>query len=157
MPKSAKRLLDWAKQNPGRFTYPQPPDFIGATFLKQVLVELVADRSVLQKPVDEATFERVTAPVFAYLDAAQPAAVARRARPIPQNYPAMKQLLADGEVDITFAFNPSEASSAIAAGELPDTVRSFIFPGGTLGQHAFRGHPLQCRRQGRRTWCWRIS
>ena len=27
MPKSAKDLLDWAKKNPGRFTYPQPPDF----------------------------------------------------------------------------------------------------------------------------------
>ena len=44
MPKSAERLLAWAKENPGRFTYPQPPDFIGSSFLKQVLIELVADR-----------------------------------------------------------------------------------------------------------------
>ena len=140
MPKSARELLAWAKKNPGRFTYPQPPDFIGSSFLKQVASELVADRSVLQKPVDEASFEKVTAPVFAYLDELSPL-LWRGGKAYPQNYPAMKQLLADGEVDIIFAFNPSEASSAIAAGELPDTVRSFIFPGGTLANTHFVAIP----------------
>jgi putative thiamine transport system substrate-binding protein len=53
----------------------------------------------------------------------------------------MKQLLADSEVDIIFAFNPSEASSAIANGELPDTVRSFTFPGGTLANTHFVAIP----------------
>ena len=140
MPKSARELLAWAKKNPGRFTYPQPPDFIGSSFLKQVTSELVADRAVLQKPVDEPSFENVTAPVFAYLDELNPL-LWRGGKAYPQNYPAMKQLLADGEVDIIFAFNPSEASSAIAAGELPDTVRSFIFPGGTLANTHFVAIP----------------
>ena len=44
MPKSAADLLAWAKENPGRFTYPQPPDFVGTSFLKQVLTEVVADQ-----------------------------------------------------------------------------------------------------------------
>jgi putative thiamine transport system substrate-binding protein len=65
----------------------------------------------------------------------------RGGKAFPQNYPAMKQLLADSEVDIIFAFNPSEASSAIAAGELPDTVRSFTFPGGTLANTHFVAIP----------------
>jgi putative thiamine transport system substrate-binding protein len=136
LPKSAKDLLAWAKQNPGRFTYPQPPDFIGSSFLKQVLSELVADRSVLLKPVNEASFEKTVAPLFSYLDELNPL-LWRGGKAFPQNYPAMKQLLADNEVDIIFAFNPSEASSAIANGELPDTVRSFTFPGGTLANTHF--------------------
>lgn len=140
LPKSARDLLEWAKKNPGRFSYPQPPDFVGSSFLKQVLAELVADRSVLQKSVDEASFERVTAPLFAYLDELNPL-LWRGGKAFPQNYPAMKQLLADGEVDIIFAFNPSEASSAIAAGELPDTVRSFTFPAGTLANTHFVAIP----------------
>ena len=141
MPKSAKELLAWAHKNPGRFTYPQPPDFVGSSFLKQVLAELVTDRSVLAKPVDEATFATVTAPLFAYLDELNPL-LWRGGKSFPQNYPAMKQLLADNEVDIIFAFNPSEASSAIAAGELPDTVRSFTFPGGTLSNTHFVAIPF---------------
>ncbi|WP_412177168.1 ABC transporter substrate-binding protein [Mesorhizobium sp. ZC-5] len=140
LPKSAGDLLEWAKKNPGRFSYPQPPDFVGSSFLKQVLSELVADRSVLQKPVDEASFEQVAAPLFAYLDELNPL-LWRGGKAFPQNYPAMKQLLADGEVDIIFAFNPSEASSAIANGELPDTVRSFTFPAGTLANTHFVAIP----------------
>ena len=78
--------------------------------------------------------------MFAYLDELSPL-LWRGGKAYPQNYPAMKQLLADGEVDIIFAFNPSEASSAIAAGELPDTVRSFTFPGGTLANTHFVAIP----------------
>ena len=140
MPKSAAELLGWARKNPGRFTYPQPPDFVGSSFLKQVASEFVVDRSLLMKPVDEATFVTSTAPVFAYLDELNPL-LWRGGKAYPQNYPAMKQLLADDEADIIFAFNPSEASAAIAAGELPDTVRSFTFPGGTLSNAHFVAIP----------------
>ena len=141
MPRSSADLLVWAKAHPGRFTYPQPPDFIGSSFLKQVLSETISDRALLLKPVDEASFEEVTKPLFAYLDELNPV-LWRSGKAFAQNYPAMKQLLADSEVDIIFAFNPSEASSAIAAGELPDTVRSFTFPGGTLGNTHFVGIPF---------------
>ena len=140
MPGSAMELLAWAKKNPGRFSYPQPPDFIGSSFLKQVLTELVADHEILLEPIDEADFEEVTAPLFAWLDAINPL-LWRGGKSFPQNYSAMKQLLADNEVDIIFAFNPSEASSAIAAGELPDTVRSFTFPEGTLSNTHFVAIP----------------
>lgn len=140
MPKSARELLEWAKANPGRFSYPQPPDFVGSSFLKQVLVELAGDRSVLLKPVGEASFEAVTAPLFAYLDALNPL-MWRGGKAYPKNYPAMKQLLADNELDIIFAFNPAEASSAIANGELPESVRSFTFTGGTLANTHFVAIP----------------
>ncbi|MBO0663348.1 ABC transporter substrate-binding protein [Jiella sp. MQZ9-1] len=140
MPKSADALLAWTKQHPGQFSYPAPPDFIGSSFLKQVLLETVADPSVLQKPVDVANFETVTKPLWDWLDAVQPV-LWRQGRDHPKSYPAMKQLLADGELGIIFAFNPAEASSAIEAGELPDTVRSFVFPNGTLGNTHFVAIP----------------
>jgi putative thiamine transport system substrate-binding protein len=140
LPRNADGLLAWAQANPGRFAYPQPPDFIGTTFLKQVLLEKVEDHAVLRAPVDEDTFAEVSAPLFDYLDALHEVAW-RSGRAFPQNYPAMKQLLADGELDIIFAFNPAEASSAIANGELPDTVRSFTFSGGTLANTHFLAIP----------------
>lgn len=140
LPDSAVELLEWAKANPGRFSYPAPPDFIGSSFLKQVLSEVVDDPEKLQAPVDEATFEADVAPLFAYLDELHPVAW-RSGQAFPQNYPDMKQKLADGELDIVFAFNPAEASAAIAAGELPDTVRSFTFSGGTLGNTHFVAIP----------------
>lgn len=136
LPDSAEDLLAWAKANPGRFSYPAPPDFIGSSFLKQALYELTPDKEKLYRPVDDATFETDVEPLFAYLDKLTPL-LWREGRAYPKNYPEMKQKLADGELDIIFAFNPSEASSAIAAGELPDTIRSFTFSGGTLANTHF--------------------
>jgi putative thiamine transport system substrate-binding protein len=140
MPENTAELLEWAKANPGRFSYPAPPDFMGTTFLKQVLIETIDDPAKLQQPVDDATFEQDVAPLFAYLDELHQVAW-RSGAAFPENYPDMKQKLADGELDIIFAFNPGEASAAIAAGELPETVRSFTFPGGTLGNTHFVAIP----------------
>jgi putative thiamine transport system substrate-binding protein len=140
-PRSAAALGDWVSENPGRFTYPQPPDFIGTTFLKQLLVELAPDRAVLRSAATDASFEAATAPLFAWLDAAHPN-LWRDGRAFPRDYGSLRRLLADGEIDIAFAFNPADASSAIANGELPDTVRSFVFAGGTLGNTHFLAIPF---------------
>ena len=140
LPDNTQDLLAFAQAHPGRFSYPQPPDFTGSSFLKQVLSERIDDPSKLQKPVDEATFDRDVAPLFAYLDQLHPL-LWRKGKAFPQNYPDMKQKLADGELDIIFAFNPAEASAGIAAGELPGSVRSFVFSKGTLGNTHFVAIP----------------
>jgi putative thiamine transport system substrate-binding protein len=140
LPDSADELLEWAKANPGRFSYPQPPDFIGSSFLKQVLSEKVSDPAALLRETDAGTFAEVSKPLFDYLDELHPH-LWRSAKAFPKDYPSMSQLLADGELDITFAFNPAEASSAIANDLLPDTVRSFTFSGGTLSNTHFVAIP----------------
>ncbi len=140
MPDSFVELVEWTEKNPGRFTYPSPPDFIGSSFLKQALTESVTDPSVLLKPVVETEFETVTAPLFANLDRMHKN-LWRGGNTFPKNKEALRQLLADNEVDIAFAFSPAEASNAIANNELPDTVRSFVFSGGTLGNTHFVAIP----------------
>jgi len=140
-PASAASLGRWISENPGRFTYPQPPDFSGTTFLKQLLVELTPNPAALQAPATDENFPAAVAPLFAWLDAAHPN-FWRSARAFPRDYGGLRQLLADGEIDIAFAFNPADASSAIANGELPDTVRSFVFPAGTLGNTHFVAIPF---------------
>ena len=140
-PTSAAALGEWIARNPGRFTYPQPPDFSGTTFLKQLLLELAPDPAVLAGPATDANFSQATAPLFAWLDAAKPD-LWRSGRAYPRDYGSMRKLLADDEVDIAFAFNPSDASSAIENGELPDTVRSFVFNAGTLGNTHFVAIPF---------------
>lgn len=140
MPDSFAELVTWTVKNPGRFTYPSPPDFVGSSFLKQALIETVADKEVLQKPVDETSFEKTVEPFFAALDIMHKN-LWRSGATFPKNKEAHRQLLADNEVDIAFAFSPAEASNAIANNELPDTVRSFVFSGGTLGNTHFVAIP----------------
>jgi putative thiamine transport system substrate-binding protein len=140
-PTSASVLADWIAKNPGRFTYPQPPDFTGTTFLKQLLVDLAPDPLVLQTAATEESFKTAAAPLFAWLDAAHPN-LWRGGRAFPRDTGSLRRLLADDEIDIAFAFNPGDASSAIENGELPDTVRSFVFKDGTLGNTHFVAIPF---------------
>lgn len=133
-------LLDWAQANPGRFTYPQPPDFLGTTFLKQALYGVLDDPSILLQPVDEAGYDDIVAPLWAYLDALTPN-LWRQGRAYPQTGPRQIQLLADGEISLAISFSPGEASAAIANGQLPDTVRTFVPAGGTIGNASFVAIP----------------
>ena len=138
--RSMQAIADWASANPGRFTYPQPPDFLGTTFLKQALVELVDDPSVLAAPVDQADYDAVTAPLWAWLDALTPH-LWRQGRAYPATGPMQLQLIADNEVDLAISFSPGEASAAIANGQLPDSVRTFVLDGGTIGNASFVAIP----------------
>lgn len=141
VPDTMLEFLDWTQANPGRFTYPQPPDFLGTTFLKQALLELVTDRDPLYAPVEEADYEAVTAPLWEYIAALTPG-LWREGKAYPQNGPAQRQLMADGEIDMAISFSPGEASAAIANFELPDTVRSMVLEGGTIGNASFLAIPF---------------
>ena len=140
-PKSADALADYIAANPGRFTFPQPPDFIGMSFLKQILIELSNADPALYQPVNDADFAAVTAPLWRWLDAAKPN-LWRSGKAYPANYPVLRQLLGDGDIDIAIAFNPADASAAIARGELPDSVRTYIHDGGTLANVHFLAIPF---------------
>ncbi len=142
-----RRIADfpmWAAGRPGRFTYPQPPDFLGSTFLKQALTALAPDRAALSRPVDESDFAAATAPLWDWLDALHPH-LWRGGRLFPASGPAARQLLADGEIDIALSFQPGEASSQIAQGLLPDSVRTYVLDGGTIGNTHFVAIPFNAR------------
>jgi len=140
-PTTSDALLAWAEENRGRFTYPLPPSFLGTTFLKQILIERAADESALYQPVSEADFAAVSRPLWDYLDRLHPA-LWGQARSFPKNAGGMRRLMSDGEVDIAFAFSQSEASAGIESGELPETVRNYVFDGGTIGNVSFVAIPF---------------
>jgi len=139
-PRDMAALLDWARANPGRFAYPQPPDFLGSTFLKQALYGLIDDPAPLLRPVEAADYAAVTQPLWDWLDALTPH-LWRSGAAYPQNGPRLRQLMADGEIDLAFAFGAGEASAAIANFELPPTVRSYSPAGGGVGNASFVAIP----------------
>lgn len=138
-PGDPQALLDWITTNPGRFSYPQPPSFLGTAFLKQMLVNLADDVERLQKPIGE-DFDAVTAPLWAWLDRAH-AHMWRKGRLFPQSGPAQRELLAGGELDWMMSYNPSEASRAIRQGELQPTIGGLYLSGGVLANSHFVAIP----------------
>lgn len=140
-PQSLADLQKYIHENPGRFTYAAPPNFIGTTFLKQVLLGLIEDRGVLAQPVSESDFDAVTAPLWAWLEDVKPD-LWRSGQIYAADTTELKILLADREIDIATTFNPGEASSAIVEGILPETVRSFVLDYGSIGNAHFVAIPF---------------
>ncbi len=140
-PRSLDALLSFAKANPGRLTYPRPPNFHGTTFLKQLLLDLNTERSALYRPVTPAAFTQATAPLWRTLDALHPQ-LWRAGRQFPLNAEAMRQMLADGELLLALTFNPNDAANEIAAKRLPASIVSYQFESGTIGNTHFVAIPV---------------
>lgn len=135
-PQDARALLAWAKQQPGRFTYPKPPQFHGTTFVKQVLLETAPERKPLYAPHSAEAFAALTQPLWRALDELHPH-LWRQGRQFPANNRAMRQMLADGELLISLTFNPNEAANGIAEKTLPPSIVSWQPAAGSIGNTHF--------------------
>lgn len=147
-PATMAGFVDWAAANPGRFTHPDPSNFMGATFLKQALIELAPDAAALQQTATDATFAATTAPLWAWYDALRPN-LWRGGAAFPENESVQQQLLNDGEIDMAMSFDPASTAAAIARGLLPETVRVFVPEGGSIGNVSFVAIPYNAaNREG---------
>ncbi|MFK7887819.1 MAG: ABC transporter substrate-binding protein [Gammaproteobacteria bacterium] len=140
VPRTPEALLIAIEQTPGRFSYPQPPAFVGTAFLKQMLVALVTDPARLQQPVAE-DFAAVTQPLWTWLDRAH-VSMWRRGRLFPRSGPAQRDLVALGELDWMLSYNPSEASRAMGQGELHGSMRGVQLRDGALANSHFVAIPF---------------
>ena len=106
-------LLAWAMENPGRFTYPAPPDFTGTSFVKQL---------VIAKGEEQA---------FDYLAELKPLMWSEGDR-FPGSEAELNELFANGEVDLAMSFNPNFISTAVEKGQFPESTRPLLLEGGAL-------------------------
>ncbi|HEY0204574.1 MAG TPA: ABC transporter substrate-binding protein, partial [Acetobacteraceae bacterium] len=139
-PRTMRAMAEWAAANRGRLAHPTARNFLGATFLKQALHELAPDPAVLQQPATDAGFAVAAAPLWAWYDALRPN-LWHGGRQFPENGPATRNLLNDGEIDLMVSFNPAEAATGIAAGLLPPSARAYVLDGGTIGNASFVAIP----------------
>jgi putative thiamine transport system substrate-binding protein len=140
-PQNTAELLAFARANPGRVSYPRPPDFHGTTFLKQLLLDLNSQREAFYKPVTPEAFAQASAPLWAYLDSLHPQ-LWRAGKQFVSNAAAMRQMLADGELRWALTFNPNDAANEIAAGRMQASISSYQFAGGTIGNTHFVAIPV---------------
>lgn len=143
-PMSMMELVDLARDEPGRITYPAPPDFHGTTFVKQALVETIADRSLLPLAIEKAEFTEATQPLFEYLDSLHPH-LWRAGKQFPPTQAQVTQMLSDGELLLGLTFNPNEPANLVASGTLPATTIAWQNRGGSIGNTHFVAIPINAR------------
>jgi putative spermidine/putrescine transport system substrate-binding protein len=140
-PASIPELISWIKANPGRFTYPAPPDFTGSVFLRHLLYHFGGGSENFQKGFDEDLYRRAADGALALLRELRPW-LWRRGETYPANPRELDRLFVNREIDLTMSYGPAFASERIARGEYPSTVRTFVFNTGTIGNYNYLAIPF---------------
>ncbi|WP_299503488.1 ABC transporter substrate-binding protein [uncultured Roseobacter sp.] len=131
-PRSIGELIDWVQENPGRFTYPAPPDFNGSVFVRHVFYHAAGGVDSLLGDFDQARFDEVAAKTWDILNAMEPY-LWREGKTYPASISAMEQLYANSEVDLTFNYEPSGVGLNIENGVFPPTTQGYGLTDGTIG------------------------
>ncbi|UOM32815.1 ABC transporter substrate-binding protein [Acuticoccus sp. I52.16.1] len=145
-PRSLDELIAFAEANPGRFTYPQPPNFTGTTFLKQLLLDLVPDREILYAPAGDGAETLVRDTLIPVLQRLHPN-LWRKGAAFPAGVAEVRRLYADGELLLALTGNPSDAVAGVNDGLLPPESRVAAFAGGSIGNVHFVAIPFNAADQ----------
>ncbi len=150
-PSTLHELLHWSMQNPGRFTYSKPPDFLGLSFLKYALIILnqQQDPDVFAKLYQPPTAEskrQLISPLWEFLDQLHPH-LWRQGRYFVSDGASIRRLVGDSELQLGFTFSASDIPGAVERFGLPPSIRSFAMKDGSLSNVHFVTIPVNAKHK----------
>ncbi len=134
-PRTFEALAEWAAANPGLFTYPAIPDFVGSVFVRHLFYWAAGGPEPFLGEFDQAVFDQYAPMVWEYLNALEPN-LWRAGETYPEAS-VLTDLLANQEVAFNMDYNPGRAASNINEGIYPETIRTFVFDTGTISNNNF--------------------
>ena len=117
------------KANPGKFTYPAPPDFTGYAFVLTVCYDVLGGPDKYLVEFDQELMDTDWQACWDLLNEIEP--YLWREGQYPETLADLDNEYANSGVYMTMHWNPAKSSSLIEDGTFPDTTRTFVFDGGT--------------------------
>ncbi len=144
-PQTLPQLLHWSQVNPGRFTYPKPPDFLAMSFLKYALIVLNdaqpdSIKQRLYRPASPQAEAALLPVLWQFLDRLHPN-LWRKGQHFVSSGMALPRLVGDGELSLAFTFSAAEVPAAIGRFDLPSSARSYKMQDGSLSNIHFIAIP----------------
>ena len=146
-PRDMDELRAFTEKNPGRFSYPAPPDFTGNAFVEPAFYGLTGGFEPYQGGFDEAAFGDASPKLYDYMNGIEPD-LWRGGETYPETSAALDELYANGEVDLTMSYNPYSAARQVEKGIFPDATRTYLLDGGTLSNTNYVAIPFNGPNKG---------
>jgi len=144
IPKSAVATLDgfiaWAKANPGKFTYPAPPDFNGSMTVRRLFYHANGGYSNFLGAYNAATFTPAMAKAATFLNDLKPA-LWRKGATYPANIGDLEKLYANGEISAYFNYGALASFANVKTGLFPTSTRVAAFKEGMIGNISYVAVP----------------
>ncbi len=141
VPDSYSKLSEWVKRNPGKFTYPQPPDFTASAFIRQVFYASTGGHKQYEGVFNKSLFDKNKTAWLKYLSDITPY-LWNKGKNYPKDSAALVTLFTRGEVLINMTYNQAEAQNRILAGRYPSTVKTFVMKEGSIYNTHFTAIPF---------------
>ena len=130
-PAGVSEFPAWIRANPGRFSYPAPPDFTGSAFIRHVFYFVAGGYEDLLGPFNQAVYDDVAEKTWVLLNELEPY-LWRSGRTYPESLTQQQQLFANLEIDFDMSYNPGSAANLVSQGRYPESTRTFVFDDGTI-------------------------
>lgn len=137
---SVSSLFDWAKRNPGRFTYPAPPDFTGSMAVRTILYDTIGGPGTLAGAFDDAAYQPAAQKLWPRLAELEPS-LWRGGTTYPQSQQAVEKLYSDGEISAYFTYGPGAVGAQVAKGLYPASTRQAVPSAGNIANSSFVAIP----------------
>jgi len=135
-PENIGELFEWVKENPGKFTYPALPDFTGSVFVRHVFYYVAGGYERLMGPFNEEVYNEIAPQVWDLLNEIEPY-LWREGETYPESSTQCQNLLGNGEITFNIYYGPDGAATNIDKGAYPETVKTFLFKDGMIGNINF--------------------
>lgn len=134
---SAKGLLRFCQSHPGEFTYEALPGFTGSAFVRNIIHEVLSEEdyaqlAALDKGASKEDVQKLIQPALDFLLELKPY-LWEKGESYPANGAQMDTMFIDGQILVQMSYDPYRVSAMIKQELYPDSVRSFVFDKGTVG------------------------
>jgi putative spermidine/putrescine transport system substrate-binding protein len=140
-PDTVAALKQWIMDNPGQFTYPQPPDFTGSAFIRHILYAVTGGHDQYMAGWDPDLYKKNAPLLWEWLNDIQPF-LWQKGNTYPRDSAVLDTLFARGEVALGMSYHPPHAQNMIIEGSYPDTVRTFVLKDGSIFNTHFTAIPF---------------
>lgn len=142
VPKNYKELLEFAKNNPGKFTYTAPTkDFTGSAFVRNIIYDVVGRDAIANLQPNKDEVAKAIKPALDYLSELKPY-LWNQGKTYPATIAELDNMFADEQVYMTITYSPNSIPGKVSTGQYPKSSQSFVFEKGTIGNTHFIAVPF---------------
>lgn len=131
-PSSTKELLEFAKENKGKVTYPALPDFTGSAFVRNVIYDICGYEQFQDMKEDKETVKKAIKPALDYLVELNKY-LWNEGKSFPADSTQLDNMFKDNEVVMNMTYSAYAVARGIENRSYTDTTKTFLFDKGTIG------------------------
>lgn len=132
VPASTEELLEFAKANKGKVTYPALPDFTGSAFVRNVIYDICGYEQFQDMKEDKETVKKAIQPAIDYLVKLNQY-LWNEGKSFPADSTQLDNMFKDNEVVMNMTYTAYAVARGIENGSYTDTTKTFLFDKGTIG------------------------